>query len=169
MDGQHARLPRLEPDWRVDINRVSMPPRISVTEAQIDRVVSQFYTRVREHPVLGPIFAKHVEDWPKHEEKIGRFWRNALLLKRCYDGNPMLVHMAAGNVKAEHFSVWLLLFDTVLNQELPQPLAQSWSALAHRIGRGLSYGLPQENSKSDIPYLGEPRTKNDVAPAAGGE
>jgi len=107
---------------------VNMPPRIPVTEAQIDRVVSKFYARIRAHPALGPVFAAHAADWTAHEEKIGRFWRNALLLHRCYDGNPMQVHMAAGNVKALHFPVWLSLFDTVLDQELPRPLTQAWSA-----------------------------------------
>jgi len=133
---------------------VTIPPRIPVTEAQIDRVVSQFYARVRAHPALGRIFAGHVTDWPTHEEKIGRFWRNALLLQRCYDGNPMQAHMAAGDVKAQHFPVWLSLFDAVLEQELPQPLAQAWSALVHRIGRGLSYGLPQEGGAAAVPCLG---------------
>ena len=136
-----------------------MPPRIPVTEVQIDRVVSQFYARVRAHPELGPIFAGHVADWPTHEAKIGRFWRNALLLQRCYDGNPMQVHMAAGDVKAQHFPVWLSLFDAVLDRELPQPLAQSWSALAHRIGRGLSYGLPQEGGDAGMPFLGDDWTE----------
>lgn len=136
-----------------------MPPRIPVTEAQIDRVVSQFYARVRAHPALGPVFAAHITDWAPHEEKIGRFWRNALLLQRCYDGNPMQAHMAAGNVKSAHFPVWLSLFDAVLDQELPPPLAQAWSALAHRIGRGLSYGLPQESGNTPMPYLGENWTK----------
>lgn len=119
-----------------------MPPRIPVTEAQIDRVVAHFYAAVRADPVLGPIFAGHVSDWDSHEQKIGRFWRNVLLLQRSYDGNPMQVHKAAGDVHAQHFPLWLSLFDTVLAHDLPQPLAQSWSALAHRIGRGLSYGLP---------------------------
>ena len=132
---------------------MSLPPRIPVTEAQIDQVVRAFYSRTLSHPVLGQVFAVHVSDWPSHEEKIGRFWRNALLMQRCYDGNPMQIHLQAGNVKPEHFPVWLGLFDAVLEQELPQPLAQAWSALAHRIGRGLSYGLPQESGIS-VPMLG---------------
>jgi len=133
---------------------VTMPPRIPVSEAQIDRVVAQFYQRVRAHPALGPVFAGHVADWPVHEEKIGRFWRNALLLQRCYDGNPMQVHRAAGDVKAQHFPVWLSIFDAVLAEELPQHLAQAWSALAHRIGRGLSFGLPQTDDADPVPHLG---------------
>lgn len=134
---------------------MTLPPRIPVTEDQIDRVVSRFYARVRVHPTLGPVFATHVEDWPVHEEKIARFWRNALLMQRSYDGNPMQIHKAAGNVEVDHFPVWLSLFDTVLSQELPAPLAQAWSALAHRIGRGLSYGLALQ-SAGNVPDLGSP-------------
>ncbi|WP_299845871.1 group III truncated hemoglobin [uncultured Jannaschia sp.] len=130
-----------------------MPPRIPVSEEQIDRVVSEFYARVRAHTALGRIFAAHVEDWPAHEEKIGRFWRNALLSQRGYDGSPMQAHMAAGNVRADHFPVWLSLFDAVLVQELPQPLAEAWSALAHRIGRGLSYGLQAAHLDDAAPRL----------------
>ncbi|WP_099826992.1 group III truncated hemoglobin [Oceaniglobus indicus] len=133
---------------------MTMPPRIPVTEEQIDRVVARFYQAARTDPVLGPVFAAHVHDWPAHEEKIGRFWRNALLLQRTYDGNPMQVHKAAGNVEVGHFPVWLGLFDTVLERELPAPLAQGWSALAHRIARGLSFGLEPQGALGGVPRLG---------------
>jgi hemoglobin len=132
---------------------MSTPPRIAVTEPQIDRVVHRFYTQVRTDPTLGPIFVGHIADWPAHEEKIGRFWRNALLFQRIYEGNPMQVHAAAGDVHALHFPVWLSLFDTVLDEELPQPLAKAWSALAHRIGRGLRYGLPGQDADDLTPCL----------------
>ena len=132
---------------------MSIPPRIAVTETQIDRVVSEFYARVRENRDLGPVFAVHVTDWVTHGEKIGRFWRNALLLHRSYDGNPMQIHKEAGNVRTEHFAIWLTLFDEVLPQELPEDLALAWSALAHRIGRGLSYGLPHACGAAGIPDL----------------
>ncbi|GGH35804.1 hemoglobin [Cribrihabitans marinus] len=143
---------------------MTMPPRIPVTEAQIDLVVSEFYARVRTHTELGPVFAAHVSDWPAHEKKIASFWRNALLLHRGYDGNPMRVHQGAGNVQQRHFPLWLALFDTVLEQELPQPLARSWSALAHRIGRGLSYGLPAEGRPGGIPNLGEALSEASAIP-----
>ena len=116
---------------------MSIPPRIAVTPEQIDRVVKVFYAAIRRHEVLGPIFAGHVTDWPEHEEKIARFWRNAILYERSYDGNPMRTHMQAGDVKAEHFAPWLMLFDETLRRTLPEDLAAGWSALAHRIGAGL--------------------------------
>lgn len=123
---------------------MSMPPRIPVTPDQIDRVVAVFYAAIRRHEVLGPVFAAHVTDWPAHEAKIARFWRNAILHERSYDGNPMAVHRAAGDVRADHFGPWLMLFDETLRRTVPPEAARAWSALAHRIGAGLSMGLERE-------------------------
>lgn len=122
--------------------------RIALTPAEIAGVVTEFYAVVRTHPGLGPVFAAHVSDWPAHEAKIAGFWRNAILGERSYDGNPMAVHKAAGNVHPGMFEIWLGLFDSVLNRELAPDKAAAWSALAHRIGRGLRFGLI-ERPKSD--------------------
>lgn len=120
--------------------------RFPITPAEIDSVVTEFYAVVRSHPGLGPVFAAHVTDWPAHEQKIGRFWRNAILQERSYDGNPMAVHRAAGDVKGPMFDVWLGLFDSVLRRKLPADTAAAWSALAHRIGRGMRMGLNDEGN-----------------------
>ncbi|WP_415233786.1 group III truncated hemoglobin [Pseudorhodobacter sp.] len=115
--------------------------RFPITAEQISGVVAEFYAAVRAHPSLGPVFAAHVTDWPAHEEKIARFWRNAILFERSYDGNPMAIHRAAGNVRPGMFDDWLVLFDSVLHRRLPAETAAQWSALAHRIGRGLRMGV----------------------------
>lgn len=65
----------------------------------------------------------------------------------------MHVHATAGDVHPQHFPVWLLLFDAVLDEEMPHPLATAWSALAHRIGRGLRYGLPRDEANDQTPRL----------------
>ncbi len=121
-----------------------LPPRLDVTPEEIDRVVADFYAAVRVHPGLGPVFAAHVTDWPAHEAKIAGFWRNAILYDRSYDGNPLQVHREAGNVRPGMFDTWLALFDSVLARNLPPGPAAAWSALAHRIGRSLRYGLTEE-------------------------
>lgn len=118
-----------------------MTPRIDIQRAEIARVVATFYARIRSDDLLGPIFSQHVENWPEHEEKIACFWANAILFERSYDGNPMAAHLRAGNVIPDHFEHWLALFDTVLQEQIAPPQAAQWSALAHRIGRGLSSGL----------------------------
>ncbi|MCB2094572.1 MAG: group III truncated hemoglobin [Rhodobacteraceae bacterium] len=118
-----------------------LPPRFAVTSAEIDKVVADFYAAIRTHPGLGPVFAAHVADWPAHEAKIARFWRSAILFERSYDGNPMAVHRQAGNVHPGMFDTWLALFDSILARDLAPETAAAWSALAHRIGRGLRYAL----------------------------
>lgn len=118
-----------------------IPPRFPIGADDIARVVSVFYAAVRRHEVLGPVFAAHITDWPEHEEKIAAFWRNAILYERGYDGNPMRVHMAAGDVRPAHFADWLMLFDETLRRTLTPEQALAWSALAHRIGAGLRMGV----------------------------
>ncbi|EPX80663.1 hypothetical protein thalar_00883 [Litoreibacter arenae DSM 19593] len=131
----------------------AQPPRFDITPAQIDQVVTKFYAKVRTDPVIGPVFAAHVpaDGWPEHEEKIARFWRNAILRERSYDGNPMQKHMAARDVKGEHFPHWLYLFDTTLAAELPRDTARAFSALAHRIARGLRMGVEDLRAPANAP------------------
>lgn len=132
----------------------TLPPRFEVTPEEIDRVVATFYAAIRDHPGLGPVFAAHVTDWPAHEAKIAGFWRNAILYERSYDGNPLEVHQRAGNVRPGMFDPWLALFDSVLKRELRPETAAAWSALAHRIGRGLRYGVVErETLPGGIPKL----------------
>lgn len=132
----------------------ALPPRFPVTAAEVERVVAAFYAGVREHPVLGPVFAVHVRDWPAHEAKVAAFWRNAIQMERGgYDGSPMAAHLRAGNVRPGMFDPWLALFDRTLAAELPPETARSWSALAHRIGQGLRYGVVDMPKKDGVPLL----------------
>lgn len=130
---------------------MAIPPRIPVTAAEIDLVVATFYARIRSHKILGPIFGAHVTDWPSHEAKIAAFWRNAILYERSYNGNPMVVHRAAGDVHPGHFTPWLALFDTVLDEVLNPEAAAAYSALAHRIGRGLRMGVSDRDQQAGMP------------------
>lgn len=112
--------------------------RFPLTNEQIEQVMLSFYGQIRTHPDLGPVFINHIGDddgaWDHHIEKIGRFWRSMILREGGYDGNPMVAHSRAHDVLPRHFEPWLALFDKVLAEELPQPAAQAWSMMAHRIG-----------------------------------
>ncbi len=131
-----------------------LPAKFDVTRAEIERVVAAFYARIREYPGLGPVFAAHVSDWPAHEAKIAGFWANAILHEKSYDGNPLEVHRAAGNVRPGMFETWLDLFDRVLAQELNADQAAAWSALAHRIGRSLRAGVVERmRGPGGVPIL----------------
>lgn len=104
----------------------TLPPKFPITRIEIDRVVTAFYAAVRQHPMLGPVFAAHITDWPPHEAKVANFWANAILYERSYDGNPALVHQQAGNVRPGMFEAWLGLFDTILRAELRPDQAAAW-------------------------------------------
>lgn len=124
-----------------------------ISPEQIDRVVLVFYARVRQHPILAPIFAKHIPDegWDVHEEKVAGFWRNAILREKSYAGSPMRAHTKAKTVQPDHFQHWLALFDEVLIEQLPDDTAKAFSMLAHRIGTGLRTGLEQARAPKDAP------------------
>lgn len=126
-----------------------------ISPEEIDRVVRVFYARIRTHEVLGPVFSAHIADadWPSHEAKIASFWRNAILKERSYSGNPMRVHMQTSDVQPGHFTDWLALFDDVLVDQLETDKAQAFSALAHRIGRGLRLGLEHVRMPKDVPPI----------------
>ncbi|MDV4145943.1 MULTISPECIES: group III truncated hemoglobin [Shimia] len=127
-----------------------------ITPGQIDDVMRLFYARIRQHEVLGPVFSAHIKDgaWPAHEAKIAGFWRNAILKERSYSGSPMMAHMQSPHVQPEHFELWLGLFDETLAETLPEPTRTQFSALAHRIGKGLRLGLQQvRQTKAAPPVL----------------
>ncbi|SDE38775.1 group III truncated hemoglobin [Limimaricola pyoseonensis] len=129
-------------------------PRIEITEAEIARVVARFYARIRAHPGLGPVFAKHVEDWPAHEALVTDFWASAILGRPGYRGSPLKAHQEARDVRPGMFSPWLALFDMTLREELPPETAQAWSTLAHRIGRTLRAGVTErETFEGGVPKL----------------
>ena len=132
----------------------AMPPRFPVTAEQINDQMRAFYIEIRRHPVLGPIFNERITDWPSHEEKIARFWRNAILHERSYDGRPQRVHMATPSVMPEHFPIWLDLFEEVAHRVLPETAALPWVMLARRIGDGMQMGVAQiRQSAGAVPIL----------------
>ncbi|WP_339107977.1 group III truncated hemoglobin [Thioclava sp. GXIMD4216] len=128
--------------------------RFPITGPEIDRVVAAFYARVRDHHMLGPVFAAHVTDWPEHEAKVAAFWKGSILHEDGYDGSPMRAHRQAGDVRPGMFPVWLGLFDDTLRRELDPLAAAGWSALAHRIGTSLRAGVvDREKLPGGIPKL----------------
>lgn len=134
---------------------MALPPRFPITASQINEVVARFYARVRQHEVLSPVFFASIPDeaalWEHHEEKIARFWRNAILYERSYSGNPQHIHSMRPMIKPEHFAIWLGVFDEVLAEVLPAETAASWSALAHRIGAALRMGVVANRQKEGAP------------------
>lgn len=129
--------------------------RFPITAEEIDRVMVKFYARIRVHPVLGPVFNGIIGtdkgEWAAHEDKIGGFWRNALLREQSYSGNPMQVHLDTPQILDEHFPLWLELFEEVLTSELQPETAAAWGAMAHRIARGFRIRMAEDRAPEGAP------------------
>ena len=68
--------------------------QIGVDARFIDRLVEDFYAKIRDDALLGPIFARHIADWPPHLSRMKAFWRSVLHNSGEFSGNPMLKHLA---------------------------------------------------------------------------
>lgn len=85
----------------------------------VKHLVISFYSKVRKHEVLGPIFNQIITDWETHFELLTDFWETQLFLKRKYHGNPVTAHQQVDDkinnkVTSEHFGLWLnLWFQTI--------------------------------------------------------
>ena len=125
-------------------------PKAGITPDDIALIVDAFYTRVRRHPRLGPIFARHVgtedSDWVPHMAKIRNFWANVMLGARTYHGNPMQVHSAIPEIEGTDFAIWLDLFEDTIRSHLPVEKAETFNVLARRIGRSLQMGLERSSA-----------------------
>jgi len=79
-------------------------------------LVDTFYAKVRENPLIGPIFEGVIGDrWPAHLAKMYRFWQTVLFDEHTYYGAPFPPH-AQLPVDRAHFDTWLRLWHGTIDQ-----------------------------------------------------
>lgn len=89
----------------------------------IQLLVNNFYGKIRENELLGPIFNSRIGDrWPEHLEKMYRFWQTVLLEEHTYFGRPFPPH-AKLPVAREHFETWLGLWHGTVDEHFEGPKA----------------------------------------------
>jgi len=101
-----------------------------LTIDDIKKLVDAFYGHIRNDALLAPIFNERIKDnWPRHLEKMYRFWQTVLLEEYTYSGSPFLPH-ARLPVDHEHFSKWMALFTKTVNELFTGEKAQEaiWRA-----------------------------------------
>jgi hemoglobin len=98
---------------------------IGIDEGFIAVLVDTFYARIRQDPVLGPIFAQRVTDWPHHLGRMRAFWGSVLLHTGGFSGNPMLKHIAIPGIGRTEFLHWLDLFGQTLDELARHPDASA--------------------------------------------
>lgn len=96
---------------------------LGIDAAYVDKLVEQFYAKVRSDPVLAPIFAARITDWAPHLTRMKQFWGAVLLGDTPFRGNPMARHIAISEIDAFHFKRWLVLFRATLRELEGDPAA----------------------------------------------
>lgn len=120
-------------------------------EAEIHRLVHGFYGRVRVDPLLGPVFERHITDWPPHLARMVDFWSSVLLGTRRYHGTPMPAHQALPELAPKLFQRWLELFSETTTEVCSVELGARANQLAGRIAQSLWFGHQLAHAPDTLP------------------
>lgn len=115
---------------------------MGIDDAFIANLVDTFYTRVRAHERLGPIFTGAVEDWNEHLPKMRDFWSSVAMSTGRYSGKPVPAHQKLSGVAQEDFAIWLDLFEQTVHDLAPSPdVIPYFMERAHRIAESLKLAM----------------------------
>ncbi len=111
-----------------------LPERASdVSAEQVRHLVTHFYDQVHADPQLGPVFARHVRDWPAHLAQMSAFWDGLLRGQPGFTGAPLARHLAIDGLQWALFERWLALFQVSAGACLPPAVAAMATERAGRI------------------------------------
>lgn len=114
--------------------------RTGIDEAMVDRLVRGFYAKVRDDPVLAPVFEARIGDWEPHLERMCAFWSSVALMSGRYHGRPTEKHLPLP-VDATHFDRWLALFEATAAEVCPPAAAEHFVGRARRIAESLELAV----------------------------
>jgi len=99
-----------------------------------------FYARVRQDPLIGPVFTERITDWDQHLQRMCLFWSSVALMSGRYHGEPMRKH-APLPIDRQHFDRWLDLFRQTARAVCPPRAAELFIERAGLIARNLELGI----------------------------
>ena len=120
---------------------------LGINEAYISKLVDEFYVRIREHPLIGPLFNDAIGDeWDSHLARMKDFWASVALNAGRYTGKPVPKHQRLIAAQPWHFEIWLALFHQTLEETAPSPVVVDYfMERAQRIAESLKlamFGVP---------------------------
>ncbi len=115
---------------------------------EVSFLVRSFYSKVRLHPDLGPIFNQIIEDWEVHLERLTDFWEMIILQSGPGAGkfNPVPVHKEVDQrvdhqIEEQHFLSWLGLWFETLDQHFEGKQADYAKEHAQRMAHILFFRI----------------------------
>jgi hemoglobin len=121
-----------------------MQKETGIDETMIETLVRGFYGRVRQDPLLAPIFESRIPDWEPHLDNMFAFWSSLTLQTGRYHGQPMAKHTPLA-VDSRHFDRWLALFEETARDLCPPAAAERFIERAHRVAESLELGVAGAN------------------------
>ncbi|WP_418511559.1 group III truncated hemoglobin [Corallibacter sp.] len=122
------------------------------TRADVHKLVSTFYKKVRKDDVLGPFFNRVITDWDSHIEHLTTFWETSLFmtrkLEKKYKGNPLEVHVKVdkennNTISELHFGIWLNLWLQTIDELFVGDVAENAKRRARKMGTFLYLNIFQ--------------------------
>ena len=104
--------------------------------AGLAHLLRHFYSDVRQHSLLAPVFNREVKDWTEHLSTIASFWARITGGPSDYSGRMPAKHLYLG-INASHFEAWLQLWRFNCAAHLPETEAREMTSLAQEIGQRL--------------------------------
>ena len=117
-----------------------------IDETMIELLVRTFYARVRDDPLIGPVFASRVQDWDAHIGRLCAFWSSVTLMSGRYHGQPMAVHLPLP-IDTPHFDRWLELFAATAREMCLPAAAAHFIECASRIADSLEFGIAAQKGE----------------------
>ena len=112
-----------------------------LSEPLVERLVHDFYGRIRADAVLGPIFeARLAGRWDAHLATMVDFWSSIALRTGRYGGKPHEAHQRLG-LEPAHFERWLAIFAATVEATCADPAAAFFLDRAGRIADSLQISL----------------------------
>ncbi len=117
---------------------------VRVNEESVKQVVHQFYGKVRQDKLLGPVFDRFIGDeWDNHLARMCDFWSAILFHTARYKGNPMQAHLQIEEISPRHFDRWIELFVETVGEQCEATLGERFVQLALRMRENLQHAVVQ--------------------------
>ncbi|MGH7920907.1 MAG: group III truncated hemoglobin [Candidatus Dormibacteraceae bacterium] len=130
-------------------------PRELRSRADIEELISTFYLRAFDDPLIGPIFTDIAKmDLAQHLPIMCDFWESVLFAAGRYRRNAMQVHLdlhARVALQPEHFARWLELWSAVVDERFAGESADRAKRQAARIAGAIRRRL--DRSPGDFASL----------------
>ncbi len=114
-------------------------------ELPLRELVCRFYGRVRQDPLLAPVFTATLGEtdvaWTAHLDRLTNFWSSVMQGSGRYHGDPFSAHLRLPDLTPVMFDRWLDLFQATCREVLPPEEAAAFGTRAERIARSLRMGL----------------------------